>query len=127
MSDVHVIVVLGMAVIHLVGVASGLRALFTARSPQGSIAWIMAMITFPYLTVPLYWVLGRNRFHGYLKAKQVWGSEFQELSRRLVDYRALTEGAKAGASGLRSLEKLARTPLHHPQRLRAARQRPGDL
>ena len=110
MSDVHVIFVLGMAAIHLVGVASGLRALFTARSPQGSIAWIMAMITFPYLTVPLYWVLGRNRFHGYLKAKQVWGSEFQELSRKLVDYRALTEGAKAGASGLRSLEKLARTP-----------------
>ena len=55
---------------HLIGAASAARALFTARSSQGAMAWVMAMITFPYLAVPLYWIFGRNRFEGYVASRR---------------------------------------------------------
>ncbi|MHC1790920.1 cardiolipin synthase [Solidesulfovibrio sp.] len=61
-------VILGFC--HLIGLISASRALFTARSPQGSMAWVMGMITFPYVAVPLYWIFGRNRFQGYVASRR---------------------------------------------------------
>jgi cardiolipin synthase len=40
----------------------------STRTSQGTIAWVVSLITFPYLAVPAYWILGRSRFNGYVKA-----------------------------------------------------------
>jgi cardiolipin synthase len=61
----HVLAVV-IASCHLLGFASSIHALMTARTPQGSIAWLVALNTFPYLAVPAYWVFGRSRFQGYV-------------------------------------------------------------
>jgi len=57
------------AVLHLLGVLSAVRAVMTARTPQGSIAWAISLITFPYLALPLYWIFGRDKFYGYRVAR----------------------------------------------------------
>ncbi len=52
--------------IHALGVVSAVFAVMDARTPQGSIAWAVALIGFPYLALPLFWIFGRRRFVGYV-------------------------------------------------------------
>ncbi len=55
---------------HLLGLLCALHALMSVRTPQGTIAWVVSLIAFPYLTVPAYFVLGRSKFHGYRIARR---------------------------------------------------------
>lgn len=55
---------------HLVGLVHAGHAVMSVRTAQGTIAWVVALLAFPYLAVPLYWILGRNRFAGYVRAKR---------------------------------------------------------
>lgn len=58
----------GIAVfIEILGILNAIHAIMYARSSHGAIAWAISLVTFPYVTVPLYWMLGRDRFHGYVK------------------------------------------------------------
>ena len=49
---------LGVLVVH---------AVMGSRSSQGAIAWAIALVTLPLITLPLYWIFGRTKFHGYVK------------------------------------------------------------
>jgi cardiolipin synthase len=103
------IVILGIC--HAVGVASAVRALFTTRSSQGAIAWVMAMITFPYVAVPLYWVFGRNRFEGYVTSRREGDRVVDALAPELNAFRAFPVPAAPGLPGLfHVLERLAELP-----------------
>ncbi|HEX9952868.1 MAG TPA: cardiolipin synthase [Rubricoccaceae bacterium] len=53
---------------YLVGVATAVNAVMTSRTPQGSTAWVCALVAFPFVAVPLYWVVGRFTFGDYLAA-----------------------------------------------------------
>ncbi|HMA14151.1 MAG TPA: cardiolipin synthase [Kiloniellaceae bacterium] len=56
--------------IHLSGIASALHAAVRTRTAQGAVAWSISLLTFPYLALPLYWVFGRGKFHGYVAARR---------------------------------------------------------
>lgn len=59
-----------LLVAHVLGAATSLNALLRSRTPQGTVAWILALNAVPLVAVPAYWVLGRNRFHGYLTKRR---------------------------------------------------------
>lgn len=40
------------------------------RTTQGALGWIIALISFPGVTLLLYWLFGRNRFEGYVAARR---------------------------------------------------------
>lgn len=102
-------IILGLC--HAVGVASALRALFTTRSSQGAIAWIMAMITFPYVAVPLYWIFGRNRFEGYVSSRREGDRVVDVLAPELHAFHAFPDPTAPGLPGLFPvLERLAELP-----------------
>lgn len=69
--------------LHLAGAAHAVHALMKTRTSQGTIAWIMALIFLPYLSVPLYWFLGRDRFTGYVRARR---SNDRKLSKKAADF-----------------------------------------
>src|ERR1700710_1794787 len=56
---------------HFAGFICALHALMSVRTPQGTMAWVVSLVAFPYLTVPAYFVLGRSKFHGYRIARRV--------------------------------------------------------
>ncbi|MBT9588384.1 cardiolipin synthase [bacterium] len=56
------------ALFHLGGTASALHAIWNCRTSASAIAWSLALVLFPYLTLPAYWVLGTYRFAGYQRA-----------------------------------------------------------
>lgn len=100
-----------LGIFHTVGVVTAARALFTARSPQGAMAWVMGMITFPYVAVPLYWILGRNRFLGYVASRREGDRVVDELAPELDQFRAFPDPHAPGVSGLFPvLERLAELP-----------------
>ena len=105
------LLIIALGVCHAVGVASAVRALFTARSPQGAIAWVMGMITFPYVAVPLYWIFGRNRFKGYVTSRRAGDRVVDSLAPELHAFQAFPDPHAPGVPGLFSvLERLAELP-----------------
>lgn len=103
------LIVLGIC--HTVGVVSAARALFTARSSQGAMAWVMGMITFPYVVVPLYWILGRNRFQGYVASRREGDRVVDAMAPELEHYRAFPDSRAPGVPGFFPvLERLAELP-----------------
>ncbi|MAI31751.1 MAG: cardiolipin synthase [Rhodopirellula sp.] len=41
------------------------HALTNVRTSQATVAWTVGLISLPIIALPLYWVLARNKFHGY--------------------------------------------------------------
>ncbi len=84
----------------------------SARTPQGSIAWAVSLITLPYVSVPAYWVFGRNKFRGYVLAHQHELDLIDDVIRRANDQItgvvALDDWRSAAITGA---EKMARLPL----------------
>jgi cardiolipin synthase A/B len=68
-------------VVHALGIAHAAHAVMIVRSSQGAIAWGISLITFPWLAIPLYWILGRTKFHGYAEALRLVYAEHYELAR----------------------------------------------
>ena len=56
--------------VHVLGFAHAAHAIMRVRTPEGTIGWVMALIAIPYLAVPLYWILGRSKFRGYVLARR---------------------------------------------------------
>ncbi len=96
--------------LHLLGMLSAVQALMSARTSQGAIAWILSLVTVPYLAVPAYWVFGRPRFYGYVSAR---GERDTVLRRVLEGYRERIAPYLVGAreADVRAVEKLAMMPM----------------
>lgn len=100
-----------LAVFSLLGLFSAIQAILTARTSQGAIAWTISLLTWPIVSVPAYWIFGRNRFHGYISARRdrtdtVFGF-LDDARPRMAPYR-LELGSQYGEALV--LEKLARMP-----------------
>lgn len=56
--------VLAVAVplLYLLSVLSAVDAVMHARTPQGSAGWAIALVAFPFVAFPLYWIFGRSHF-----------------------------------------------------------------
>jgi cardiolipin synthase len=55
---------------ELVGLLHVLHALMHVRTSQGTIAWVISLLAVPFLAIPLYWLLGRTRFSGYVGGRR---------------------------------------------------------
>jgi cardiolipin synthase len=65
---------------YLLGFAHILHALMHARTSQGAIAWVISLITLPFFAIPLYWLLGRSKFSGYVRARRGNDVEMRRLA-----------------------------------------------
>ena len=57
-------------IFYFLGVIAALDAIWKGRTSQGSVGWAIFLISFPYLAVPLYWMFGDRKFHGYINARR---------------------------------------------------------
>jgi hypothetical protein len=61
---------IGLAAAEVLGVLSAVHALMSVRTPQATVAWVVSLLTLPVVSVPAYWVFGRNRFKGYVMQRE---------------------------------------------------------
>lgn len=101
-----------LIVFEILGIVSAAHAVMSVRTPQGSIAWAVSLVTFPVVSVPAYWVFGRNKFRGYILARN---KELERLSEVIRQANVQLENSSIGPDekrgALRAVETLARSPL----------------
>ena len=66
--------------LYAAAIFCAVEAILKTRTSQGAIAWTISLLTLPLVSVPLYLVLGRNRFDGYLEQRD----EIEAESLRLI-------------------------------------------
>lgn len=106
-----------LPLVHLAGLAAAAHAVLTARTPSAAIAWGLGLVTFPYLGLPLYLTVGRDRFNGYVQAVRAGtlGHDHPEVSQFLAAMAAHRHApAPEQAEPVRVLERLARIPFTEP-------------
>lgn len=98
--------VLSVAV-HGLGILNAAHAVMTVRSSRSAIAWSISLVSLPWITIPLYWTLGKNKFQGYSEGLQKAYDDHSELVQlaysEILEFRAPLQPQFA------SLEKLAET------------------
>ncbi len=72
-------------IFYFLGVIAALDAIWKGRTSQGSVAWAVSLILFPYLAVPLYWMFGDRKFHGYLNARRSGDLKINDIAHDLKD------------------------------------------
>ena len=105
-------IIILVIVFEILGILSAVHAVMSVRTPQGSIAWAVSLVTFPYVSVPAYWVFGRNKFQGYVLARREDIESLSDIIRQAnaqLDIAAIDVGEKRGA--VRAAETLARLPM----------------
>ena len=65
------IVGFGFVVLELTALYLAYDAIMRARTSQGAVAWSIALISFPLISVPLYLLFGRSKFQGYVIARRI--------------------------------------------------------
>lgn len=55
---------------YSLGLICAVAALWRSRTSQGATAWVVALISFPFVSVPLFVVFGRNKFFGYVRQRK---------------------------------------------------------
>jgi cardiolipin synthase len=99
------------ASVHLLGMAAAVHAMFGVRTAQGAVAWIVSLLTLPYIALPLYLIFGRNKFKGYVRSIRIRSERVREVGRGLVllhrDFRMVLDGV---AEQHKVLEELTDIP-----------------
>ncbi|MBT9587590.1 cardiolipin synthase [bacterium] len=98
-----------LPVLHALGLLAALHAILKSSTPQGAIAWSLALVAFPVVVLPFYLLFGSTHFEGYvnplragsLVQTKLMVSALQALSK----YRP-----REGHAQLKLLEQLSRTP-----------------
>ena len=75
---------IGYLLLHLVGLGMALHVILNGRTPQGTVAWLMALLAMPTLAIPLYLFLGSPRFWGYIRARRAGDTRLTPVVEELV-------------------------------------------
>ena len=101
-----------VAVFHAMGIVSSIHAVMSTRTSQGAIAWAVCLNTFPYLSVPAYWVFGRSKFQGYVIARRHTDVRTEQIEKQAVDTIAPYRVPDAeAAEAVSAAEALANMPV----------------
>jgi len=94
---------------ELLAIGTIVNIVMKSRSAAGAWGWSMAVLALPFFAVPLYWVLGRQQFKGYVErlreAKKTHERSFLDLTGTLRPHFAILEGDERRYGGV--LEKLS--------------------
>jgi len=86
---------------YAAGIGTALDAVMRARTPQGGTAWVFALIAFPVVTLPLYWIFGRSRFDDYTERMKAFDEATGDL---LAEARACAIGRTVVTPALSGLD-----------------------
>lgn len=84
MSEHLLLVITGLyLLLEIAAIIAAIEALLNARTSQGAIAWMLFLVMFPFLGLPIYLILGGRKFSGYVDARRSGDAPLQELVKRI--------------------------------------------
>ena len=63
-------IVFGQVALTVLGALTALAAITTARTPQGAVAWVVFLVSFPLLALPAFALFGRIGFQGFERRRR---------------------------------------------------------
>jgi len=83
----HLLLIIAViyVLLEVLAIAAAVHAVMNVRTAQGAIAWLIALITMPFVALPLYAIFGRRRFMGYVAARQAGDAAIDHVTHRLSD------------------------------------------
>jgi len=102
---------LALMAVEIIGVLSAIRAVLTARTSQGAVAWAVALVSLPLVTAPLYWIFGRSKFRGRVNVRREGNLKVLNVAESAGDrVGQYTVSVGNTISEARVLEQLTRLP-----------------
>jgi len=99
-------------IFQVLGLLSAVHSIMSTRTPQGSIAWAVSLVTFPYIAVPAYWVFGRDKFQGYVLARQHELETLDDIIRQANDQiTTVADLDDRSRAAIKGAEQMARVPV----------------
>ena len=103
--------------VEILGVLTAVHAVMGVRTAQGAIAWALSLIMFPYIALPLYWLISRNKFEGYVDARRAGDLAIhhivQDAGRRTREHGLFLKDASPTRRVFEVLAKMAFTHSNH--------------
>ncbi len=96
-----------VVIVQVFGAACALDAIMRARTPQGSLAWALALVFLPWVAVPAYGLFGQRRFDGKVLAHRQGRRALDARVRQVVQDTASVHSLDPS---LTALEPLCRVP-----------------
>lgn len=125
--------VLAVAVplLYVLSVLSALDAVMHARTPQGSTGWAIALVAFPLVAFPLYWIFGRSHFREYVRDMRALNSRADTFldaadRRALAPYLLRPDDASPDHESTPDAATAARTDVPAPDPSVPAKPRPAN-
>ena len=111
---------IALTLLELTALLSALHAIMASRTSQGAVAWAISLVTPPlmFVALPAYWIFGRSRFEGYVKARRGGDSPMRDVLEdvgRIARERGLVRTDALGACAV--LERLAWMPFTRNNRV----------
>lgn len=78
LSNISIIALI-YTIVEIVAIIAAVYAIMTTRSSQSAIAWGISLVTFPWVTLPLYAVFGRSKFKGYVSLRYVQNDQVRHF------------------------------------------------
>jgi cardiolipin synthase A/B len=99
-------------VLWTAAVAFAVLAVRTARTPQGSVAWVVFLLAAPHFAVPAYLFLGQSRITGVVSARRRSEGVVAELdAQREAQGAAVRAAPLRGAARLPAFERMGGMPV----------------
>jgi len=106
------ILAVALALVEILGILAAVHAVMYTRTSQGAVAWAIALITLPFVTLVPYAIFGRNKFNGYVDMRSRRDARLHNLCGQLQTRARDSDLIRAPASDAdRALVKLARMPI----------------
>ncbi|OVZ55339.1 cardiolipin synthase [Pigmentiphaga sp. NML080357] len=96
---------LEVAAIHVLGIIAACHAVMNTRTSQGAVAWAVALVSIPYLTLIPYLFLGRSRFAGYVDEHRFNSARARARTEAEVNQSQLTVNARRDAAAEPALRR----------------------
>ena len=110
---IYTLIAIVVPLVELLGILAAVHAIMNARTSQGAIAWAISLITFPWLALILYAILGRNKFKGYVLLRSTKDQDIhhyiEKIQKEAVSRNLIQENLSASE---RSLTRLAEMPIY---------------
>ena len=74
-----------LGIVQIFGILSAVRAVMSSRTSQGAIAWSIALVAFPWVSLPLFWIFGKRKFEGYVIQRRSALAQANPVARRAYE------------------------------------------
>ncbi len=107
-----IIVAIVVPLAEILGILAAMHAIMNARTSQGAAAWAIALVTLPFVTLFVYAIFGRNKFHGYVRMRSQRKAAIHHFSEDIrLEARAKNMVRTPVSTGERALVELAGVPI----------------